>query len=82
MNSDNSDQLNILTGGYNNTMHVIQKDFFNCQSTYLDLNSEESHQNTKVEYYNTQYVKGTNPIEVKAAELYRSDESKYNNFSN
>ncbi len=82
MNSDNSDQLNILTGGYNNTMHVIQKDFFNCQSTYLDLNSEESYQNTKVEYYNTQDVKGTNPFEVKAAELYRSDESKYNNFSN
>ena len=64
-------------------MHVIQKDYFNCQSTYLDLNSEISHMNTKVEFYNMQDVKGiTNPLEVKAAELYLSDESRYHNFSN
>ena len=44
--------MNILTGGYNNTMHVIQKDYFNCQSTYLDMSSEMGVQNTKVEFYN------------------------------
>jgi len=68
--------MNILTGGYNNTMHVIQKDYFNCQSTYLDMSSELSAQNTKVEYYNMQDLKViTNPLEVKAAGLYRSDEA-------
>ena len=81
-NSDNSDQMNILTGGYNNTMHVIQKDYFNCQSTYLDLNSEAPYQNIKVEFYNMQDVKGnTNPLETKAAELYQSEENRYQNFS-
>ena len=75
--------MNILTGGYNNTMHVIQKDYFNCQTTYLDLNSEINDSNTKVEFYNMQDVKGiTNPLEVKAAELYQSEETRYNNFSN
>ena len=64
-------------------MHVIQKDFFNCQSTYLDLNSEMHHQNTKVEFYNLQDVKGiTNPLAVKAAELYESEETRLHNFSN
>ena len=75
--------MNILTGGYNNTMHVIQKDYFNCQSTYLDLNSDMHHMNTKVEFYNMQDVKSTtNPLEVRAAELYRSEENRYDNFSN
>lgn len=64
--------MNILTGGYNNTMHVIQKDFFfNCQSTYLTMNSDIFQMNTKVEFYNMQDVKAiTNPLEVKPAELY------------
>lgn len=75
--------MNILTGGYNNTMHVIQKDYFNCQSTYLDMNSEIGDSNSKLEYYNMQDLKGiTNPLEVKAAELYRSDEARHQNFSN
>ena len=64
-------------------MHVIQKDYFNCQSTYLDLNSEMYHWNTKVEFYNMQDVKGiTNPLDVKAAGLYQSEETRYHNFSN
>jgi len=64
-------------------MHVIQKDYFNCQTTYLDLNSDEAYQNTKVEFYNMSDVKGiTNPLEVKAAELYQSEEARYHNFSN
>ena len=62
-------------------MHVIQKDYFNCQSTYLDMSSEMGVQNTKVEFYNMQDMKGiTNPLEVKSAELYRSDETRYHNF--
>ena len=83
-NSENSDHMNILTGGYNNTMHVIQKDYFNCQSTYLDLSSEMGYANTKVEFYNMQDVKGgiSNPLEVKASELYRSVEARYHNFAN
>ena len=75
--------MNILTGGYNNTMHVIQKDYFNCQSTYLDLSSDMGVQNTKVEFYNMQDVKGiTNPLELRASELYRSEEARYHSFSN
>ena len=39
--------------------------------------------NTKVEFYNMQDVKSTtNPLEVRAAELYRSEENRYDNFSN
>lgn len=83
-NSENSDHMNILTGGYNNTMHVIQKDYFNCQSTYLTMNTDIFQMNTKVEFYNMQdVVKGiTNPLEVKPAELYQSEENRYHNFSN
>lgn len=74
--------MNILTGSYNNSMHVIQKDYFNCQSTYLTMNSDIYQLNTKVEYYNMQDTKGvTNPLEVKAAELYQSEDAKYNSFS-
>ena len=52
-------------------MHVIQKDYFNCQTTYLDLSSDINASNTKVEHYNMQDIKGiTNPLQVKAAELY------------
>ena len=39
--SESSDSLHILTGGYNNTMHVIQKGFFNCQSTFLGLETDQ-----------------------------------------
>ena len=46
--------MSILTGGYNNHMHIIQKDYFNCQSTYLDMSSEAPHSNSKVEFYNMQ----------------------------
>lgn len=67
-------------------MHIIQKDYFNCQSTYLDLSSEANHPNSKVEFYNMQqenFKLGTkNPLDVRAAELFRSEETKYHNFSN
>jgi len=47
------------------------------------MNSEMGADNSKLEYYNMQDMKGiTNPLEVKAAELYRSDETRYHNFSN
>ena len=49
----------------------------------MDMSSETGQQNTKVEFYNMQDLKGiTNPLEVKAAELYRSDEARYHNFGN
>ena len=41
------------------------------------------HSNTKVEFYNMQDVKSiTNPLDVKAAELYQSEEIRYHSFSN